>query len=275
LNYLKGIKLSNIIGIDHICISSKNILEDSKIFEEFGYKIDFYEKKVPIENGKKGFLKNDYKTHDFALLKLHNSIAIELIDHNKNNQNTDEIFSILFNSKNLVNKELKSHNILLNKLKNIFNNNLKLNVNSICNFFEFPEIENKINSIIIKTNDIEKSKNFWCNLFGFVESKSSKNKIKNYQILEFTSPIKNWSIQLILIEEKFQRKIKYLDDQGFTCISFLVTNIEDFLKKFSGFGLKTNSKPYETIVNNKKMTLIFLRGLENEIIELIEFKKNE
>jgi hypothetical protein len=268
--------LSNIIGIDHICISSNNISKDSKIFEKFGYKIDFYEKKVPIENEKKEFLKNNFKTHDFALLKLHNSVAIELIDHNKNNENINQIFSILFNSKNVESNDLKSQNVLLNKLKNIFNTNvLKLNINSTCNFFEYSEKENKINSIIIKINDIEKSKNFWCNLFGFVELKLPKNKTENYQILEFTSPIKNWNIKFILIEEKFKKKMKYLDDHGFTCISFLVTNIEDFLKKMNDFGLKTNSKPYETIVNGKKMRLIFLRGLENEIIELIEFRKNE
>ena len=268
--------MSNIIGIDHICISSNNILEDSKIFEKFGYKIDFYEKKNPIKNEKREFLNNNFKTHDFALLKLHNSVAIELIDHNENNENIDQIFSIIFNSKNGKSIDLKSQDILLNKLKNIFNNSiLKLNMNSTCNFFECSEKENKINSIIIKTNNIEKSKNFWCKLFGFVELKSPKNKIENYQILEFTSPIKNWSMKFILIEEKLEKKMRYLDDKGFTCVSFLVTNIEDFLKKFDNFGLKTNSVPYETIVNNKKMRLIFLRGLENEIIELIEFKKNE
>ena len=90
--------MSNIIGIDHICISSNNILEDSKIFEKFGYKIDFYEKKNPIKNEKREFLNNNFKTHDFALLKLHNSVAIELIDHNENNENIDQIFSIIFNS---------------------------------------------------------------------------------------------------------------------------------------------------------------------------------
>ena len=269
--------MSNIIGIDHICISSKNILDDSKIFERFGYKINFYEEKIPIENKKKEFLKYDLKIHDFALLKLQNSVAIELINHNKNNNIQTQIFSILFNSKNIVNSDdLKSKNLLFVKLKNIFNtNNLKLNINSISNFFELSEKENEINSIIIKTNDLQKSSKFWCELFGFIKLKSIKNKIKDYQILEFISPIKNWSIKFILIEEKFQRKMKYLDDHGFTCVSFLVTNIEDFLKKMNDFGLKTNSKPYETIINGKKMRLIFLRGIENEIIELIEFKKNE
>lgn len=269
--------MSNIIGIDHICISSKNILEDSKKFKQFGYNIDFFEKKIPIENEKKEFLKNKLKIHNFALLKLQNSVSIELIDHDKNNDITTEIFSILFNSKNRdAQNSLNSENLLLKKLKDIFNSNeLKLNLNTVCNFFELPEKENKINSVIIKTNNLQKSSKFWCRLFGFIELNLIKKNIEDYKILEFTSPIKNWSIRFILIKEKFQKKMKYLDDKGFTCVSFLVTDIEDFLEKFNDFGLKTDSKPYETIINGKKMRLIFLRGLENEIIELIEFKKNE
>ena len=136
--------MSNIIGIDHVCISSNNILEDSKIFEKFGYKIDFYEKKVPIEKKKEEFLKNSFKTHDFALLKLHNSVAIELIDHNKNNKNTNQIFSILFNSKNVEGEDLKSQNTLLKKLKVIYDeNDLKLNKNSINDFYELSKKEKK------------------------------------------------------------------------------------------------------------------------------------
>ena len=265
--------MTNIIGIDHICITSKNILEDSKIFEQYGYKIDFNEENVKIREEKKEFLKNSNELHNFALLKSINSVAIELIDHKKFN-NKNQIYDILFDTKNRSDKNyVKSQEKLLQKLEIIFNKKISKNENVMFNFYENHASVDEINAIIIKSSDLEKSKKFWCDLFGFIEKSSNNNE--DYKILEFKSPIKNWNVKFVLIKYTSEKKMRFLNDYGCTCMSFLVTKIEDFLEKFHEFGLKSDGKPYETIINNKKIRLIFLRGLENEIIELIEFRKNE
>ena len=266
--------MTNIIGFDHVGISSKNILEDSKFFEQYGYKIDFKEDNIEIRNEKKEFLKNSGESHNFALLKSVNSIAIELIDHHKFNSK-NQTYKILFSSQNTSNKNSsKPQEKFMQKLEIIFKKKILKNENRIDDFYEsFSNMGDGVNSIIIKSADLQKSKEFWCNLFGFIEKSSDNNE--NYKILEFNSPIKNWSIKFTLVKDMSEKKMTFLNDCGCTCMSFIVTKIEDFLQKFYDFGLKSAGKPYETTINGKKMRLIFLRGLENEIIELIEFKKNE
>ena len=265
--------MTNIIGFDHICITSTNIIEDSKIFEQYGYKISFNEKNIKINEEKKEFLKNSNELHSFTLLKSDNSVAIELIDHHKFN-NENQIYKILFNTKNIFSKNhLESEEKLLQKLEIIFNKKISKNENLMFDFYQNYAKIDDVNAIIIKSSDLQKSKKFWCDLFGFIE-KPSSNK-EDYKILEFKSPIKNWSIKFILIKDISEKRMTFLNDYGCTCMSFLVTKIEDFLEKFYEFGLKNTGKPYETTINNKKMRLVFLRGLENELIELIEFKKNE
>jgi hypothetical protein len=271
--------LPNIIGINHVCISSKNILVDSKKFEKLGYKMSFSENQLKIVKEKRQFILSNNEFHDLIFLKSQSHISIELINHHDFTGHKNENYNVILDISKLNHTDFEDvkKDPICQLLENEFKFKFFKKMDKKISFSFYGQKNSKFNEniIIISNSDIDKSSKFWCTLFGFNEIKSGINNYINYKILEFNAPIKKWSIKIIIISKKILNQKKYLNDFGCTCISFIVTSIEDFLKNNEKFEFFSNSKPYDVIIGGKKMKLVFLRGLDNEIIELMEFRKND
>ncbi len=270
--------MATILGIDHVCVSCKNIQNDFKLIHELGYETLFTESNLEISDEKRIFLSQNHVNHDLVFLNSPQNVSIELIDHYGVSGNYNDVFSLVFDvpKKITLNFKLMDRDFICELLENELNSKIsKKKIPEIQLTFYQKETDTTygLSMLIIKNKCIDKASNFWCQGFGFRSIKSSIFNNLRYEILQFSAPIKQWSFKLLLIEEKSKKNIPNLDDLGCTCLSFVVNDIKNFLEKLNNFGMMSIGKPYDVKIGGKEMRLVFLRGPEHEIVELIEFKK--
>lgn len=269
----------NILGIDHVCISSNKIENDSKKIIKLGYELLFNEYELPISNKKKEFLKKNPTTHNLSFLNSPTCISIELIDHYEFSNN-NSTYNLVFDIPKTIDLDFQimEKDFLCDLLE--FELQSKISKKHIpdlqLSFYEKQtEQLHGLSMIVINYINLEKASKFWCKFFGFKKIKSSIFHGIKYELLSFLAPVKQWSVNLLLVEGKHHSTISYLDDYGCTCISFLVSSIEDCLKSLRDLDSICVGNSYDINVGGKEISLVFLRGLENEIIELIEIKREK
>ena len=114
--------------------------------------------------------------------------------------------------------------------------------------------------IIIRTDSIERSKDFYSKL-GF--------KFKNTNDAIFSSILSgNKKLKLTLEQQNIEQNFK-IDDAGFNCIGFITTNVEKDVANLKQFDCKI-SEIQELKVNSKLMKICFVQRANCEIVELIE-----
>lgn len=248
-----------ILDIDHISFSSMILENDIEIIKKLGYKVDFFQKQVQNLDIKKCFLKNFSDFHDIALLKLSNSYNIELVHNNNCFRCIPYMVPIFENLPNNLTNEKE------------FNNEIEYNLK----FLDIPIITKNnhtkldfiFNNLIIYTRNCKKTREFF-ELFGFIHNESADGKIR----LEFNSLFNNKKY-FLLLEKRHDNSLKYLDDIGPNCISFITNSIEREKKSLEKKGFFT-TRIQELKLNDKLINIFFVRGPGNEIVEIISIKKN-
>ena len=199
-----------ILDIDHIALNTSHFSTLTNIFCKLDYVVEFDEKRIKNPKIKENLMQHFSEHHDLCLLKSKDNLNIELINYeiiNKKNGFLTPIFD------GINRNSLKKDQIL-----EIKNSNIPLIVEDTNNNFLF-------NKIIIETNNLEESKNFWKSL-GFFQKKELEDH------LCFNSILSEKKYKLILKEIEDNSK-NNLDDDGWSCIALLSNSIEkeyDFLK---------------------------------------------
>lgn len=233
-----------ILDIDHIALNSSDFSTLADIFCKLDYVVEFDEKRVKNPKIKENLMQHFSEYHDLCLLKSKDNLNIELLNHkiiNKKNGFLTPIFDG-------VNRNFPEKNQIL-KIKN---SNIPLIIEYTDNNFLF-------NKIIIETNNLEESENFWKSL-GFFQKKDSENH------LCFNSILSEKKYELILKENEDDSK-NNLDDAGWNCIALLSNSIEkeyDFLKNRY---ITTKIELLE--INQKQLRIFFVKSPGGELIEII------
>jgi hypothetical protein len=123
--------------------------------------------------------------------------------------------------------------------------------------------------ISLKVNNLDSEVEFWTNGCGFKISELDVNEAT----LMLHSPFKEWScsLKLFVTEEKLEPS--YLDSKGFPCLAFISTNLHKDIQKIGKLGASTVIKPYELLVNKKKLLITMFRTPSSSIGELIQIIK--
>jgi catechol 2,3-dioxygenase-like lactoylglutathione lyase family enzyme len=123
----------------------------------------------------------------------------------------------------------------------------------------------QVHSITAPVRSLKEALPFW-NALGFREEETAGNRT----VLSFPSPIPAWSARIELRETGKSPEKKYLDDAGWTCLSFLTRNIQESLEALMKAGASESCEPFSITVGGKPVRLCLLRGPDMEIIELLE-----
>jgi len=264
--------VGKILGVDHLCATCLDIEKGKDLFTKLGFETRFTEFGLPVAKEKLPILSSKILSHDATFLKNKTGISLELINHDYT-QNSGKFQVIYKGSVDNSDFSVIENDLIVNRLKDEFENKL-------IKIFH-PQLEltlyqsklddgNGINSIILQSDNISKASNFWINGLGFKISKVSEKH--NWKLLEYASPVQNWSIKLYLIENKnLPKSNTYLNSKGWTCVSLITTKIEPLLSELKNQGVKFCGTPYDYEIGNKRMRLVFVRGYEEELIELIQF----
>ena len=206
-----------LIDIDHIALSSTMIEKDVKIFESLGYETKFIEKKVSNLKIKRPFLNKFKDKHDIALLKMDRNFGIELINHGYIRHVEPSIIPIFQN--------LPKEMIVYRTNETISDSDYKTHLK----FFDIPifldhkndDSKFKFNEIILSTNKLTKSIDFW-NQLGF-RPVSSNN---NYYKMKFQS-ILNANEYFINLKKNTNVIDNTLNDRGCNCLTFISNSIKN------------------------------------------------
>ena len=233
-----------ILDIDHIALTSSDFSRLMDIFSKLDYCVEFYEKRVDNPKIKEKLMQHFSEYHDLCLLKSKNNLNVELLNHKTVNKKNGFLIPIFNNT--------ETNSLQKDQLLKIKNSNIPLIIEETNNDFLF-------NKMIVETNNLEESKNFWKSL-GFFQ----KNEFKNH--LYFNSILSEKKYEFILKEIHSDSK-NNLDDKGWNCIALLSNSIEkeyDFLKN------KYITTEIELLeINHKQLRIFFVKSPGGELIEII------
>lgn len=252
-----------ILKIDHIALSSDNFKRDIELFNKWGYITQFTQTGTPNLSIKKELLHTFNEKHDLSLLTKHGNFGIELLNHHNICPQKGNIKPIF---ENLAKEDIQEGILkpVFNQLQSVTLKSNGLSVlTSLTNSNSSQEF--LFNSIAIEVSNIEDSIEFWKPL-GFSPIEISESNAK----LEFKSIFSNNPLYLI-IQKTYEISSNHLDNKGFNCIAFICKSIDRVLKKYDSSKLLITKKE-SLIVNNQNLNICFLKGYNNEIIELIEIE---
>lgn len=228
-----------ILSIDHLALCLDSYDEGQQILSKLGYKCEYSVKSIKNPIIKKPFLENFSDTHEFSVYRKENNFSIELINHKKCFQ-----------------KKLR----IIPKFSNLVNANTEINFKKLMSLNERIENfeEEKFNKIVLKVNDIQKSKNFF-KILGFKEIEENT--------LEFRPILENITYQIIFEMDPTILDQK-LDDWGFNCIAFISNSSKQEKENFEKNGIIT-TEIEEILINEKTLKIFFIKGPSSELIEII------
>lgn len=266
--------MNEIIGIDHVCGSCQNLKEKEKRFKFPGYHLLFSEHDLPINEEKKSILLHDSKYHDVIFLKAPRKLSVEIIDHRVRTAKSNGRYHVLFEGQKLPSNRffINDKDPLIDTVCKVFETKISKFLDrefGLPIFYRESDQEEGITTIILECKNLEKSSQFWTSRFNFKPFRSSEKL--HYELLELQFPISSWNVNLLLIENKKLNLVKsYINQTGWTCLSFIVTKIESFLSNVDDKVFSHIGEPYKIKIGGKELKLIFLRGPEQELFELIE-----
>jgi hypothetical protein len=202
-------------------------------------------------------------------LKNKNGISIEMVDYHKNNLSQGRYNVIIEWSSELFPEKFTSDDEIVKSLNGKLGNIKKSKIpQSNIPFYFLKGTNHGITSIVLEVTNMEKSLSLWQEIFNF-EIESGGNQ--HFNSLVLSSPISNWNLKLILIENnKLQKSEAYLDSFGWNCISLITTDIESEIKSLKERSDIECGLPYFFEIGGKKYKLLFIKGFDAEIIELIQ-----
>ena len=243
-----------ILGVSHLVAATKMAM--SSLGCPKGWRAAVPMELLPVDTKKGGYLSTSYRDHGFTLLRHDKpSPGLELISYGGVSGNGSH-FTPVFG-------KIEMANFVSNGV-------------SACTW---PSIESSylgnlncpLSAVIIPVSDLIESQRFWCEGVGFFVKKEYDNAIS----LNFSALFKAWELDIILISGgTFEKKYGMLDDEGWNCVSLLVNDLESSAEHLCSHGGQHASEVMHLTLAGKEMQMLFLRGPDGEIIELLEVKPN-
>jgi catechol 2,3-dioxygenase-like lactoylglutathione lyase family enzyme len=272
--------MSTVIGIDHICSSCTDIYSSAKYFQQLGFMSLFEEVNLPLVPEKIPYLRENIDRQAMVFLKPLLGISVEMILHHEHLSRWDA-----------------SYQVLLGTSLNPFHNARVTDVGSMGRAFEaalglavvrrgLPEFQiwyyqpvsqaslaSGVAVVAVECMDLSRSLDFWKAGLGFSIVSASEREVPGWVLLRFDAVMPRWSGQVLLVQTKRKElTMSFLDDSGWTCMSFITTDLEESMNRLRTLGAQDIGRPFLLAFGGKAMRICFLRGPDSELIELIQFK---
>jgi len=264
------------IGVSHITLSCENIEAGSKWLINSQGKIKFMHPDLDNPTAKRTFLRKYQTKHGMAFCQMSRGPAIELTRHSAALTHSESPYQVFWSAppKN-INPEIQESPAY----EKIWRESIKCKKPVRSTWLPFKAqiwfdmkadpIEPFIRAVLLPVVDLNRAIAFWCNGLGFQMTEKGDGWAK----LFFKSMIKSWQLDLILAVGHPQTAHPFMDVEGFPCLSMLCTSIERASSKLSESNIKSTSGVFEINVNDKLLKVALFQGPNDEIVELIEFKR--
>ena len=268
----------SVLGAGHICLSCSDIDSQSSIFNQFGYSTLFEDYSWPVALDKFPYMRKNAELHSNVFLKSKSGISIEFIAHHDKLNSEHGPYQVLFgDSENILpNTEKKEIGLVGEAIEGALKCRVKrCFVPQLNTSYYQPATKEKlahgVEMVALVCNDLKASSSFWEEGLGFKKVVSSQDNSFRWKLLHFLSPIPAWNLKVLLVEDKKKETMRfYLDDSGWTCLSFLVKSTEVSTKYLQEKGGIDLGRRFELAVGGRLMRFCFVRGPDEELVELVE-----
>lgn len=263
--------MGHLVGFDHISASCGQLEAGKKALLPLSYKAKFSEPDLPVASEKAPYMRTGCVTHSLSLMTPDKGCAVELIRHH-DTLATQQGPYLAVSGTPLAGHSSQDH--ISDSLaqaggipfvKTMLNGGLTCYAPMTC---DAPEPG--INTIVLPCNHLQTSAEFWTHGMGFTEI----SRGHDWQQLEFKAIFATLGLRLLLVETPDALPgTRYIDDSGWTSLAFLTKNVHKSTSHLINIGAKEVGHPFPLTVNGADLTLLFFRGPDNELIELIEVRR--
>lgn len=263
-----------ILGVSHVTLLSKEIVKDGKELQKLGYSMSFIEEHVPNHKGKYNFLAHPSVNHSLSLYQHRAGTPIELVMYEDFAEDTPPCFGAIFDGNPPENLQGDFHGP-----------GMEGDLDALgCSLHPFfwdafgAEIwfaggigqGNGLKSLIIFVNDPKMAREFFENGLGCKPLRSGHIAGRMWILESFRSPVKTWSLDIILLECLDENRKVTLDGIGVNCLALITTNLKSDRSKLLHSGAEESTGEFELSMNNKDLMVEVFRGPDGEFIELLQ-----
>lgn len=256
-----------ILKVSHLVFSSTHFEENSVEFNSLGYRCIFTEKNIENSIVKKPLFHHFHLRHDVRYFTSPFGVGVELLDWKSQSGQQSNFVPVFDNLSPLGFMSLTPKQLTTPSFFSFSPRLLKTLQIPIFTLQE-KNAPAQLNSLLVKTDNFEKSIAFWKN-FRFVV----KEEYDTHVILELSSLLPLTPVFRLYLEraEEINRH-PCLDDRGVSCISFLSSsaNREKDLLKSKGLPIIDVGN---LLINRKMLTVFFTVGPNGELVEVIDVKE--
>lgn len=265
-----------IIGVSHITLSCENIEADSKWLVNSKGKVKFMHSDLDNHPAKRAFLQEYEPKQGMAFCQMPKGPAIELTQHSVALTYSDSAYQVFWSSPP---KNIRPEIQQSSTYEKIWRESL--NCKEPRRFLWEPfkaQIwideksdldESFIKAVLLPIQDMDRAVHFWCRGLGF----RIVDEGEDWKKLSFESMMKTWKLDLVLTVSSPLTTRPVIDSAGFCCLSMLCNKIEHASSRILECNAKSTSGIFELNVNNKMLKIALFQGPNDEIVELIEFKR--
>jgi hypothetical protein len=270
-----------ILGVDHIALSTDDVNRGVELIGKTGFKTKFIDNGIPNLPAKRDFLKLYRPTHSIAYCQSESGVSIELTQHELPLQGVHSAYEILLDTSPVDSVFFTGSPPP--DYKNVWSASLGCGQPvmkmwpSFHTFFWCDTQNNGISSALIRAllvpvTDMPVSEAFWVKGLGCnVIARGVTDGGSNWTHIIFRTPVPAWSLDVILAQSEQVSEPPYLDEPGFPCLALISNSLSKDKEKARSTGARKVSDEFKLEVGGKLLTIVLLRGPDNEIVELIDF----
>ncbi|MFQ5672485.1 MAG: VOC family protein [Nitrospinales bacterium] len=270
-----------ILNPSHFILTVPDMGRVGALQENLGAR-EIFAQEVPVPPQKKALLRHSYLRNRVKYLSFEgaHSCEVEVIEHAGPSRMVvpGNLFPIFASPNPRTASADDGHwGHLVRAFQGLLGGEIKVvNSQGIVTFHcEEGNLQAGVSLVLHFVEDLDSKVRFYCRGFGFKELESPR--ANRWRLLECKSKVSKRRFRLGLVksrETETRELIRphFLDDPGFTCLSFLVSGVERELKKIKGIECEVLSDPMEVHMNGKNLICAFVRDPEGQLIELFQFK---
>lgn len=260
------------IGVDHVCATVRNTDMLAQNFADAGMEIAFHERNVAVAAFKAPVMRRLSPIHHMLLVRPKMGMLFEVIDHCTAPSDQNGPFQVLFSTPSSSAAATPSSPVSMAVSQAFDVDAMPGYVPGSdigCLAVAYNDAPKGVLGVVLSRGDLEAALSFWVDGVGFKETR--RDPENNWSLLKFTSPMPSWSHSLLLVRDGDNAE-NQLDDNGWTCLSMLTTNMDDSRQRVLDSGGKIVTEIYEVPADGKMLKLCFARGLTGELIELLDMR---
>lgn len=272
--------MRHLAGFDHISATVLDTTDTTDTADTAGqlqplsYNVKFVESNLPIRPEKEHYMREVCSRHSLALLTSAEGSAVELIRHHDGLDKMHAPYCAVTDAPVAGSSPNTNADQISEALTDALGREFT-QAELACGLPYYAPVggdaaKKGITMVALPSRDLATSTLFWTEGMGFSEISHGSG----WCLLEFKAVFKTLGVRLLLTQAPDNAcGIRHIDDFGWTSLAFFSKNIHKSSSFLKDAGARDIGTPYPFTVNGNDLKLLFFRGPDNELIELMEVQK--